>query len=69
MSILEQGNAGLSVKNLCRQAGISSATDDQWKSKYGGLEASDLGHVRELEARPFEGVGFRRLPVRNRGAT
>lgn len=50
VSILKQGDAGVPVKDLCRQAGISSATYYQWKSKYGGMEASDLRRVRELEA-------------------
>jgi putative transposase len=35
---------------LCRQAGISQATYYQWKSKYGGMDASDLKRVKELEA-------------------
>jgi putative transposase len=50
VSILKRGDAGVPVKELVRQAGISSATYYQWKSKYGGLEASDLKRVKELEA-------------------
>ena len=50
VSILKQGDAGAAVKDLCRQAGISTATYYQWKSKYGGMEASDLRRVKELEA-------------------
>lgn len=50
VSILKQGDAGVPIKDLCRQAGISQATYYQWKSKYGGLEASDLKRVKELEA-------------------
>jgi putative transposase len=38
------------VKDVCRQAGISVASYYQWKSKYGGMEASDLKRVKELEA-------------------
>jgi putative transposase len=37
------------VKALCRQHGISEATYYNWKSKYGGLEASDLKRLKELE--------------------
>jgi len=49
--ILKQADAGVAVKDVCRQAGISAATYYQWKSKYGGgMEASDLKRVRELEA-------------------
>jgi putative transposase len=50
VSILKQADAGMPVKDLCRQAGISVPTYYQWKSKYGGLEASDLKRVKELEA-------------------
>jgi len=50
VSILKQSDAGVPVKDVCRQAGISVATYYQWKSKYGGLEASELRRVKELEA-------------------
>ncbi len=35
---------------LCRKYRISDATYYQWKSKYDGMEASDLKRVRELKA-------------------
>ena len=50
VTILKQGDVGVPIKDLCRQAGISTATYYQWKSKYGGMEASDLRRVKELEA-------------------
>ena len=50
VAILKQADAGVPVKDLCRQAGISTALYYQWKSKYGGMEASDLKRVKELEA-------------------
>ena len=50
VSILKQADAGVPVKDICRQAGISTPTYYQWKSKYGGMEASDLKRVKELEA-------------------
>lgn len=50
VSILKQADAGVPIKDICRQAGISTATYYQWKSKYGGLEASELRRVKELEA-------------------
>ena len=50
VAILKQADAGLPVKDICRQAGISVPTYYQWKSKYSGLEASDLKRVKELEA-------------------
>ena len=50
VSILKQADAGIPVKDICRQAGISVPTCYQWKSKYGCMEASDLKRVKELEA-------------------
>jgi putative transposase len=50
VSILKEADVGLKVKDLCRKHGISDATYYKWKSKYGGMEASDLRRVRELES-------------------
>ena len=50
VSILKQADAGMSVQEVCRQAGISQPTYYKWKSRYGGMEASDLARVKELEA-------------------
>lgn len=50
VTILKQADAGIAVKDICRQAGISSATYYKWKSKYGGMDASELRRVKELEA-------------------
>ena len=50
VSILKQADAGVPVKDICRQAGISVQTYYKWKSKYGGLEASELRRVKDLEA-------------------
>jgi putative transposase len=51
VAILKQADAGMRIKDLCRQAGISvPPTYYQWKSRYGGMEASDLKRVKELES-------------------
>ena len=50
VSILKEGDAGVPVKEVCRKHGISDATYYKWRSKYGGMEASDLKRVKELEA-------------------
>ena len=50
VSILKEAEAGLAVNEVFRKHGISSATYYQWKSKYGGLEASDLKRIKALEA-------------------
>ena len=50
IAILKEAGAGMKIGELCRKHGISDATYYKWKSKYGGMEASDLKRVRELEA-------------------
>ena len=50
VSILTLAEQGAKVTDICREHGISSATYYQWKSKYGGLEASDLKRLRDIEA-------------------
>jgi len=49
VGILKQADAGIKVKDLCRKHGISEATYYNWKAKYGGLEASDLKRLKEME--------------------
>lgn len=49
VAILKEGEAGRPVAEICREHGIASATYYQWESKYGGMEASDLKRMRELE--------------------
>ncbi len=50
VSILNEADAGLAVKDVCRTHGISPSTYHKWKSKYGGLSASELKRIKELEA-------------------
>ena len=50
ISILDEADAGMAVKDLCRKHGISDATYYNWKSKYGGMSASELKRLREMEA-------------------
>ncbi len=50
ITILKAAEAGIPVADLCRQHGIGKSTFYKWKSKYGGLEASQLNRLRELEA-------------------
>ena len=49
VAVLKEADAGKPVKDICRQHGISDATYYKWKSKHGGMEASDLKRVKELE--------------------
>lgn len=50
VEILKQADGGMPVKDVLRQHGISAPTYYKWKSKYGGLEVSELKRIRELEA-------------------
>jgi len=49
VSILKQHEAGKSVKDIIREHGISDATFYNWKAKYGGMEASDVKRMKDLE--------------------
>lgn len=50
VTTLKQFEAGRQVKDVCRELGISDATYYVWKSKYGGMEASDVLRLRDVEA-------------------
>ncbi len=50
VSILKEADAGGKVNDICRHHGISDATYYNWKSKYGGMQASDLKRLKETEA-------------------
>lgn len=49
VSILKQQEAGRTTKEVCREHSISEATFYNWKSKYGGMEASDMRKLKDLE--------------------
>ena len=49
VSALKKQEAGISVKDICRELGISEPTFYSWKAKYGGMETSDVAKMKELE--------------------
>lgn len=49
MAILKQHEAGTPVSELCREHGMSQAMFYKWRSKYGGMDASLMKRLKELE--------------------
>ena len=49
MAALKKAEAGIAVPDLCRELGISVATFYKWRSKYGGMDASMMSRMKELE--------------------
>jgi len=47
---LKEADSGIKVAALCRKHGISDATYYNWKAKNGGMSASDLKRMKEMEA-------------------
>ena len=48
IGFLKQHESGLSVKEICKQHGLSPQTFYNWKNKYGGMETSQLKKLRDL---------------------
>lgn len=49
ISILNQAEAGSPLPELCREHGMSSSLFYKWRSKYGGMDASMIARLKELE--------------------
>jgi putative transposase len=49
LAILNQAEAGAPVPALCRKHGMSSATFYKWRAKYGGMDASLMARLKQLE--------------------
>ena len=49
VGILKEGEAGVPVKEICRKHNISDATFYTWRKKFGGMEASDVRRLKQLE--------------------
>ena len=50
IAVLKQAEGGKPVPELCREHGISSATFYKWRAKFGGMDASLMARLKELEA-------------------
>lgn len=49
IAALKQAEAGSPVAKLCREHGITTTTFYGWRSKFGGMDASLMAHLQELE--------------------
>ncbi len=49
IKVLNEVEGGRKIKDVCREYGISDATYYNWKSKYGGMTASDIRKLKDLE--------------------
>lgn len=49
MGVLRQAEGGMAVVDLCREHGISNATFYQWRSKYGGMDASMIAEMKAVQ--------------------
>lgn len=46
---LKEAESGIPVKELCRKHGFSDCSFYTWRSKYGGMEVSEVKRMKELE--------------------
>ena len=49
LNILKQAENGVPVPELCREHGMSSATFYKWRAKFGGMDASLMARMKDLE--------------------
>ena len=67
VSTFKKQEAGIAVKDISRELGISEATFYNWKAKYGGMESSDVAKMKELERENSElKKMFAELSIENR---
>jgi putative transposase len=50
VSALKKQEAGIAVKEISRELGISEATFYNWKAKYGGMEVNDIAKMKMMES-------------------
>lgn len=49
IGFIQEADAGVPVKDLCRRHGFSEASYYLWRSKFGGMEVSDAKRLKALE--------------------
>jgi len=49
LAIIKQAESGVPISELCREHGMSNASFYKWRAKYGGMDASLMARMKELE--------------------
>ena len=49
LAIIKQAESGVPIPELCREHGMSGASFYKWRAKYGGMDASLMARMKELE--------------------
>ena len=49
IKILDEGQSGINIDELCRKHGVAKPTYYSWKAKYGGMSISEAQRLRALE--------------------
>lgn len=49
VAVLHEVEAGATITEVCRRHGISDATFQRWRRKYGGLQVSEAKRLKALE--------------------
>lgn len=47
--VLQEVEAGKTVRDVCREHGIATGTYYAWKSKFGGMDVNEARRLKELE--------------------
>lgn len=46
---IKEHEAGRKAEDICRELAITTATFYKWRQRYGGMEASDVKKMKDLE--------------------
>jgi len=49
LAFIKQAESGVPISELCREHGMSNASFYKWRAKYGGMDASLMARMKELE--------------------
>ena len=49
LAIIKQAESGVPISELFREHGVSYASFYKWRAKYGGMNASLMSRMKELE--------------------